>query len=800
MARVCLSSMSLLLLAITSYSFVLKEANHQLTFEGASHISKHFYRLSQIFQGYNLDFTLVFGSPPAIQSKNLLSTLGDTISIMESRVTISIRKLENSTTQEILSPYRNLSISSLSKNFRSVRVYMYNEAEFSQKITCMLKIQMHMQLVISSGIWPLHYILVGNLLQNLSQTEQNLQIYRHSVVMYVLNFRGIILFINYQTNTESLLCLACYPTLSNVFYHIQIDTHTSLENLGKISSSFNSQLHGAAISSSVTHMKPERLCMVQSILSNKDYIVFNDYTVPCAFHILKHKYNYTFISPRHPAPEDAFVADFALILNKNIEWAIKKTAYEWSPFLADYGNLYFIAYQNRPHISAAVIIRPFKWQVWIVFFALAVAVAVVTDVVEKVQKTNVKTKSIWWDMVSSILDQSISRNVQVNVNSKIQNLLPPWLGLWMFMMIVMGNSYTGMIASYIIRGVPAYWPETWKALLGDSDFLKITTEASNPYDDAKRENPFVSEMLMGNKNFTQSYRFDNSGFKKLAEALVYKQHFVTFTNYFKNAHLASDGEFKYILSGKHVKKIALVNFKWEVANLGFMSLYGKWMISSSPKPITGVVLPKLWRLYRNFFTEHFITGLGQLEQMGYRKVSAEYFVNLHLCSALRIQMHKEWLKKLVESRYNLNISAQYSEVLRNKTMRKAINKEFRRFASKFEEPVRKCRIVSGSGAGFNSLENYSKPLRLKQMYSLFLLFFIVLTSLALTLLCEKSAVILISLNFRSNFLVLRSMFHVVTGGVKYFAMIWLFSVFQNIGQRIRHCCRKEPKLKGYDQS
>lgn len=124
------------------------------------------------------------------------------------------------------------------------------------------------------------------------------------------------------------------------------------------------------------------------------------------------------------------------IFHHNLKAFAKSGQIEWIPYLANFQPLTFIAYQGRPPLTAILLIKVFSWQI----------------TMESIEKLQIKLVSVFMDMAASILDPTVRRNVQKIVKDIPRHLLPTWFMLWILMLVVITNSYEGMI--YLHKWIP----------------------------------------------------------------------------------------------------------------------------------------------------------------------------------------------------------------------------------------------------------------------------------------------------------------------------------------------------------
>lgn len=142
-----------------------------------------------------------------------------------------------------------------------------------------------------------------------------------------------------------------------------------------------------------------------------------------------------------PNNQQAFTADYLHIYSsENIAASCNQRGARMEPIFRRVHPTSIPGLAETTSNQFSVILRPFKLEVWLVFVASAILLAVLTSAIEKIPNIKQKIGYVAWDIVSSVLDQCIGKEMHVVINSRLTNLLPPWFRLWMLMVIFMRSS------------------------------------------------------------------------------------------------------------------------------------------------------------------------------------------------------------------------------------------------------------------------------------------------------------------------------------------------------------------------
>lgn len=414
--------------------YILVVSPHRPIFlTSAVGIEVHFSQISRIVETCHLDFTFVRGSYQSSLQQNFFGKFGDIVLEMKNRVTVSVcveNISVNFDTISYQSCYHDTVMSLVGMQVTClIRVHVFALKEHLFPVVNLWLLQESMKTLLRQGIWPHHYIHVGKLLSRPNHVNEIQQLYALSHEASVYFLRGAIIFLNFRTNRGSIICITCFPHHSLVFYSINLGEISKLHDLQDISKQLNSDLRGGFVHDLfISHMKSEGSCSIRVVSSHHELTDFSDDYDSCLYHILKRKFNFTFQIPENPA-KVLFFAHRNHMLNSLFDEGVywENGAYEWSSFLVDFFSPSFIAYQERSYVTASALLKPFGWEVWVLFFLSAFGLVMLTAAVEDIQKLKSKVPFVLWDIISSILDQCLSRNVQVSVNGKVQNLMPYWL-------------------------------------------------------------------------------------------------------------------------------------------------------------------------------------------------------------------------------------------------------------------------------------------------------------------------------------------------------------------------------------
>lgn len=660
-----------------------------------------------------MSFLFLQGDRYSSHSKDLLRSFAYFTKVMEDRVSISLHILDFNREYSGLpqiSQYQNITALKIARETCLVHSYFYRDGDFTDTEMRLALIQLHMQSLMQKGMWAHHTVLVGSLAKNPSKQTRDQEMFHHSHAIANMHLRGAIIFINHRSLEISLLCVPCFPQMSQVFHLIRIIHKTTLKELVETSLRLNSDLQDAVVTSKayITN-KLEKFCSPLFSFSMWHMSGFSFDRTPCIFYILRLKHNFTF-EPESTGFEIFTAREIDITQNKDNAGSYEESGIEqWSPFFASYIPLVLTSYQEKPHVIAEILIKPFGIESWLIIFLMATILTVLTISVERIKKSEIKVGHVILDMISSVLDQPMISNMQSIINSKARNLLPPWIKLWMLMVIVLGNSYKGMIYSYITNGMPIKWPSNLKEVLDDKKYLKVSTDIGVTDEDLFC---FVRETLPTNKTSLLIKTSELATLRELRKQLRCHPSQILYEYFLERDLQLLRGEFKIPIGRQRTSRVALINFEWENVHLQFMTLFAQWIQSSDPVIIPSIVMPRLWTLFRNFFTNQFDRGLGQMAQFGFEKIYDKHFVKFHMCHIIEQRMWNIWL--------NLR-----SGIHKSKAAGEITGMEYKKFKSKLRSPLQKCGIVMRTGVNFNSLDSHPKPLSWRQLKAIFYLFSVI---------------------------------------------------------------------------
>lgn len=659
-----------------SKSSVLSDLNER------DHISHHlsFKHISKLFVGCHLKFIFLTYKGKSSFVKRTWQAFDEIASALEDRVTISLFHVSS----HFGHPFRGTSrLNVTSHNICTVFTCVYSEKDFKTRN----KFHDHYYYILSKlvkyKVWPSHYVFLGKLLSYSNQAASLEQRSIHPIKLSLCPIRGVVIFINHLTSITNLICFPCHNEPSLIFRQVNLATISSLENLRTIVHHMNSRLRGGfVVASQSNRLIPEILCTMRGNLRDS-YTKSDVMIVPpqdhCAHHILKHKFNYT-VTTKFLVHVILHVAREMSLTNHNYKVMSNDGLQEWSEFLAQFSPLTYSAYQKRPIITAAVLIRPLSWEVWLVILFVLTVLGILTFAVEKIQNFDLRLVPIPMELLASVLCQDMHRNAQIIINKKPHNLLHAWLLVWMVMMVVLSSAYLGIIFSYIANGIPPEWILSLKEALKAPTYLKITvssyTEASDPTIPLSQvfrvvDRSSIDDLNMGPGQLQKIIRYHDP--RIFMRSMLNRSSFLKHENFMETDH----------------SRLAIVDFH-DTSNKYYLflkSMYSNEIVSFGPNVVPSVQLLDFWAQKRTFFSEMFAWGLGQLDQSGFLD-----FMQNRIIVGARCNYLFSWLTSLD---YKLS---------------------FR------DEVLRKCRYLANTRVDASLMNNYPMALSWRQLHAIFYIF------------------------------------------------------------------------------
>lgn len=636
-------------------------------------IHSHFTKLTHLFNGCHFLFRVLIGNLESFQFES------DILTAMNTNTTLSIH-----TGSYVFQPKDRHN--SISKDTCLIHIYLYSEIEIIQSVRLMyLDIATYFQHLFE--VRPNHAIFLGKQRPNPTQIEMNSRLKFYNYDIPTVSIRGVILFIDYVEGDVNLICVPCYIDSTPRFERINLSQISDRHNFHNLSSTLNSHLRGGIGISGVLSrlVTPESSCTLRGKMQLYQAA---DHVEPsydfCVLHALKNKLNYTIKS----FGELQRRADLAVFHEKpfttNLDIFQVKRSFIQNPFLLSFDPLVLAAYQQRPKLTAKVLIKPYDSKIWLLLIASAVALSVLTVGAETIQNVRIKLSPIGLDILSSVLDQPMSRNVQRVVANNGRSLLPVWLRLWMLMAICICNAYKGKVYSYIANGIPPEWPANLEEYAVDNKFLKLTMSMLISKDAPGKSTSMVGYHISEAINYTK----DTTILRRLQEGLRFSSIGITrpfllrmLNEIAENGRISTDQE-------SHPKGLVMIDFgHLSLLHLKILidSLYSESLVSTKLNIILPICLPGMWSLQRNYFHDHLSIGLGQLDQAGFSEFFWNHLNDLGICRKLDVGL-----------RHNVKVPP----VL----------------------VLQKCRYMINTGMVLDTFKSHPKPLNWNQLKSIFFVF------------------------------------------------------------------------------
>lgn len=619
----------------------------------------HFLKLNGDLESYKLESSIL----PALQNYNPFSI---------------------QTSSNILQ--RHFRHNATSKNTCLIHIYLYTEIDPLIVSTYQVYSDLLVYIDSMSEFWPNHAIFIGILKSTASPEERDMRVAVFGQDLPFKPIGGAILFIDFERSSLNRICLPCFIDATSIFNPVKLSLLEELQDLQSLSSPLNSNLRGGfAIQGIDTQVHPEASCTLLSQMPS--YRVFKQkqpHYESCVMHALKSKFNCTIpdlVTSEH-LPKMILLMTLTNPVTQNIVINKEQNYLVWNSYLTYFDHLMLSAYQQRPKMSARVITKPYSFEIWTLLIASTIMLSLLTVAVERIQHVHVKLSPIALDMLSSILDQPMSRNIQRVIGNRERSLLPVWLRIWMLMAICICSAYEAIIYSNIAHGIPPEWPANLEEYLADTGYLKLTLSA------------FIATMKDPHRNFSSTvHHFVSESLRTtkkeapLLRKVLENVKFALFSETWKRLqHLSQDVRENGVTSQPSFKGLVMIDF----ANLNglqfklmFDAVYSHAVVSTKIDNVLGISLPGLWWVTRNFFHDRLSKGLGELEQSGF----PDYF------------WHRVW---------DFGSCDKIRDMLQNHPITPS------------SVIFKRCRYILNMGTTMDIAERIPKPLHLKQLKSIFL--------------------------------------------------------------------------------
>lgn len=635
-----------------------------------------FQNLSNLLHGCNLKFFFV-QRPSHVLRKQFESF----VAVADNKVTVSVLSDLSS-----FFKHKQTRYNSTCKQTCVVHVYMYQERILKNPQDAFYNtfIINFAANFMTLEIWPHHFLFMTDSIPYFTATEGTERVSKHSQELTVY-LRGVVLFIEYRRGTTSLVCYPCLPVSNLVLVRINVNTVESLKQLAGEMNSINFQLRGRHVYLSIDAMVPEVACTMRGLLPKYYYVTsLLPMRKHCVHHALKRYLNYTVTNRR--IHNHLYISMEVMVDTWNVKGVLSSDYFGGSAHLAHMEPVIFTSYQKKPEITITFLVKPFTWRIWIIFLTSAVTLGGLTAAIEKVEGLKCGLSSIVMDILASVLAQDVSRNTQKVVDNKPKNMLRNWLLLWMLMLVVLNCAYSGVVYSYFADGIPPEWPRTLMDTLHDPSYLKLTVSAAG----IRANNFFSSKIFLFLRNVTFPESKSHVSLQTLRAVKMYCKfrpfdfffYDITAKDCFTNT---IDFSFQRKNSTRY-PKLTLIDLVTEASamNLYIMSMYSDLFVSTQSEKIEGTQLVGVWAVFLNFFTERFSWGLGHLSQAGYYKILNNHVILGYRCNFL--------VRRLRSLQYKI---------------------------ATIDAALRKCRYMVNTGGDVRLLDNYPKPLSLKQMKAIF---------------------------------------------------------------------------------
>lgn len=493
-----------------------------------------------------------------------------------------------------------------------------------------------------SAEWPQIFMFVTA--YKISNTKARTKFY--TIKLSNTFVRGLILDVNLKYKKIARVCLYCPPSLVLTY----LSTKSKLQTDNRLLWSYHMltsvpQLYGAFV---LTSMSEE---MVSS------HLLFCDFMAPtrpkyapedasmCSHHILSEKFNYTY-DPRSSSAgqfgNKFFVEVQMIVSEQNRIYLNQQRSMEWISYGTRFSKFQFVSFQRPP--SGNVLTKPFGWIVWTSLFCGAGVLTIVTLLFGS--KDEVGQGDSGTSVILSILATMLEQEVAKKFSRRILYgswVLPVLWHLWVFMMIIVVNAYTGLLFALLTDGETLSWPASLKELATDHDYCVISSDKMQ----ILLRNEGTIQISSGVRKHLISVNDKNKFeyLEQLNRSLKFHPKSGDVFGIEKNIvgeNEASDETTAGFKIGEDMcQKFALLEQDPREDGM-FINFLLKNVATSAMVKVLGYLRMVPVVTPRNFFHQRFLTGMGLLEAGGFLQAFERHIKILSVCSKIHLyQVYKE---------------------------------------------------------------------------------------------------------------------------------------------------------------
>lgn len=543
-----------------------------------------------------------------------------------------------------------------SKIFRHTSGYIHayflsNELHFSMQTTRFVKhIMMAFRVWPRWSNWPNDFAFFTN---HRNSIQARIKFYKHEVPRTFA--RGFILDIDLSSQQVSLVCLQCPPEsiLLSLGRSLNTSTIASYHQL-------TGQMHGGILKSFIREDFNDLLAsckfMSRSVLTSVEKNAFY-----ACFHLfLQEKLNYTCITNSYTGnikyiPQFSVWESIPFIEHNYKEFQIGRLT-EWIPFSVLFKQFHFLPVQRSS--AGDLLTKPYDWITWISIVVGAISLAIITLLFQNLNLTNADYGSIGMNILATIVDQDVARKFTKRILFSSQVLPCLWF-LWIFMMIIIANGYTGLLFSLMTNGETLAWPASLKQLILDPSYCIYSGHSGRVFNRTGHVlhtysrvryyliNPTI-EGKLGNDDFLEQLKGLNKSLKFIQKngtsQFGVEQEIVE-----KNANTRGD----FIVGRDRCSKFAVVEEDPREDAMFVIHILDD-VIAGNMVAIRGHLTVMSTIVQRNFFHEPFLNAMAHLQAGGILAAAIAHVKKWYTCSRIYVYVRdsqfysKEWRRDLVQ--------------------------------------------------------------------------------------------------------------------------------------------------------
>lgn len=498
--------------------------------------------------------------------------------------------------------------------------------------------------------WPINSIFLT--LPSL-YSPTNLRIIFYKTILPHTFARGLILDILFNSSQVSLVCVQCPHVLT--FLH-----RDRLKEQIRSYCHLTSQMHGDPVRTRLTEQgvnasQLQQFCNFMTIPKLSKYTT----TSKCVYYFLSAHLNFSYyhqqLSPEGNLKDPTFITDVSCPVTIS-NWRIlrhRSREMEWISHGSKVEKFHFVPFQ-KSSLDYTLLTKPYDRITWTLLLCGVTLLVVLTMLFKALGslepgKAPVTFMKTLISVSAAILYQAVSETFSKRVVLGSQILPVLWF-LWIHMMIVISNGYTGSLYSLLTSGLLMHWPTSLKELLMDDSYciftgedIKVWNGSHTTGSTAKIRNLLINPSIwgkFGSKRFMENLDMLNKSMKyypQVGKIGLGAEREIVERN--------SDGMF-FKVGTDICNKVAFISEN-RMEEL-FIQYFLNKVLTGHSVVIQGYLKLSLIAAERNFFHGRFLTAISYLDAGGFTYACRRNVMKWFVC--FRIY---EYQKHSLETKGNL---------------------------------------------------------------------------------------------------------------------------------------------------